>query len=191
MLCFSKGCFIFLKDENTKKELLNNTNQAEYVIFTYITDHKRRLYNSVCQFRLSPNFVHDKNYTYLKYKKQNLIMSASFGKNLIMAFAYDKYFHPQKKDSLLLMLYLKELNKEIKKNFTDSKGEKTQLIILVYDDKDKEDWSILEKEGITIIDVNKLADIHSHYDEYTLPTNHPNAKAWRDIVPALAKELHL
>lgn len=179
-----------LKNEKTRNTLLNNISDAEYVIYTYIPDHKKRLYTDVCQFRCTPYFKPDKTYSHLTYST-NKDIHLSFAYSYFASFWHDKYLRKYKYDEKLLFLYLKEINSEVRKNFKNSKGKPTQFVILIYED-DNENWDVLkEKNGIIIIDLDQLTGVNLSDSKYRLADWHPNAKAWEVIVPVLAKELNL
>ena len=90
---------------------------------------------------------------------------------------------------------MKEINREIKKKFSD----KTQMIILVYDDFDSDfdnsnpEVQNLKQEGIKIVKLSDITDIDVQSLEYrrSETDDHPNNKAWHVIAPALAEKLNL
>lgn len=90
----------------------------------------------------------------------------------------------------LVLLYFKELNSEIKKQFKNS-----ELVVFVFDGE-KSDftiWENLRKEGINVIFLSELTDKKIYAaPEYMIADGwHPNEKAWELVSPLIAKKLNL
>ncbi len=175
-----------LRNPKVYPKLLNNNNHVRYFIYTYIPSHKKRLY---ANFRYQdPLFKNINNH--LVYHQNELINRSFFLHNMALFYAENLSNHNE--DFKLLKLYFKEINRTIQSKF-DNFDENSKLVILIYGDTDNFNWSELESDGIIIINLDELLGIHlSLNKEYTLKDGqHPNAKAWEVIVPALVKELKL
>ena len=92
-----------------------------------------------------------------------------------------------------MVLYLKEINREIKNTF-DNNGKETRFIILVYEEYGNENWSDLKKENIQIIKLEELSDIINVNE---LPwiiwegNCHPSKLVWETVLPELIKKMDL
>ncbi len=182
---------LYLLRENfkiTKNEILKNNLTFEYVIYTYIPDHKRRLYvnlitNSIPYYKINKNnkleFI---NYFFLR----KTYLYKSFTELL---FAY-KDKHNIEEVNNLFTIYMKEINDEIKSKFSYGNNKKAKFVIFVYERDDSINWDVLKKEGIIIIQASDLG-LNLDDEKYRFKDRHPNAKAWEVIVPALAKKLNL
>ena len=85
----------------------------------------------------------------------------------------------------LLLLYFKEIQKEIKTKYPNS-----QFVIYIYDyysDLNNNDIKNLEKEGIKVIISNKNYNEKQYLD---FDNQHPNGRAWEEIADYLGKELN-
>lgn len=170
-----------LQNENLIKRIHKT---PQYIIYTYIPDHKRRLYVPLAF--LNANYKPINNYTDLQFYTPIMPIYKSFIYETIMNKLYKNNLIAKEKTEKFFNLYIKKINEEIKKLF----GEKTQLVILVYYENEKENWDIIKKEGITVINI--LEDWNINTQEVRFKGNdqeHPNAKAWETIVPELVKEL--
>ncbi len=189
MCCASPREMLFiLRDDKTRNNLLPNLKYVKYVIYTYITDQKRRLYTDVCQFKYTPSFKADNKFTQLKHYQKNRLSALSFANNCINAFYYDKFEKKSKQSQNLLFLFFKEINNEIKKHYNDTTGAAPRFILLVYDDYDNLDFEQLKEQGITVINANELVNTDLSDKKYKNSSWHPNALAWELIVPALIKQ---
>ena len=169
------------------KELIKKIyKEPEYIIYTYIPDHKRRLYVPLAF--LNANYKPIKNYTELKYYTPIWYIYKSFIYETIMNKIYNNKIIPNERINKFFNLYIKKINEEIKKQF----GNNTKFIILIYYGADSHNWNEVEKQGIKVINLNSSYNIDTQQPEYKGTDNeHPNAKAWEVIVPALVKELDL
>ncbi len=177
--------------EYIKEELLNNNLCFEYIIYTYIPDHKRRLYVNIVQNDI-PHYKiiqkHDKEY--LQFVNYNFLTKTYIYKEIMeLAYKYKKKYN-QKDIFDTFVIYMKEINKEIQSKFTIN-NKCPKFVILVYEEDGTENWDILKQDNIIIIKVKEDLNIDIDKKEYKLLDNHPNAKAWQVIVPALVKELNL
>lgn len=173
-----------LRNDTLRKKLFNNQNNFEYIIYPYISDHRYRLYTDIKPYTYSPYFKETKNG--LKFYEKNKIIGNSY---IYKKFLHLKYANINDTEAFrLFCVYMKEINKEVKKHFPN-----TKFVILVYEDYLNENWNSLKEYGIVIIKVKDMLDIDVKSPEYTIsPTDvHPNKKVWEIIVPGLAKELEL
>ena len=100
----------------------------------------------------------------------------------------DEYSYSPEASKLLLFHFL-ELNKEVKKNFKNSK-----FVIFVYngDEFIKKIEDRLKDDGVKIIYLSDISSINVKDKQYVLEDGeHPNAQAWSVVVPLLSKELNL
>lgn len=169
------------------EEMLNNlTNKviAEYVIYTYIPDQGQRIFSDR---RLPSPYFQNINNSCLEYTEKNKIIHSSFFIRFIKNKFYKLYKHFNKEKNFeTLCLYFREINKEVQQKFG------ANLVILVYDDKEKYNWEILEEDNITILKASEITNTNLNSTEYKIPNDpHPNAKAWEIITPKLVKSLKL
>ena len=175
--------YIF-RNDNLRNKLLNNQDNFEYVIYPYISNHRYRLYTDIKPYTYSPYFKETKNG--LEYYEKNKLIANSYIYKKFLDWKYSEIYYTEA--FRLMCVYLKEINKEIKKHYPN-----TKFVVLVYEDYLNEKWNILEKEGIIIVKVKDIANIDVKSPEYTISPKdfHPNAKAWQVIVPKLVEELNL
>lgn len=168
-------------------ELMNKITQTpEYIIYTYIPDHKRRMYVPLAF--LNANYKPINNYSNLKYYIPNKFIYKSFMYETTMNSLYKYNIIPKERSEMFFNLYMEEINNEIKRRF----GDKTKFIILIYYGEESHNWNTIKDMGIKVIDINTLWNIDTQQPEYKgFDQEHPNAKAWDVIVPALVKELDL
>ncbi len=165
-------------------------NNVEYVIYTYIYDHNRRIFTNIKP--LAPKFKKQKDGS-LKYIKGHNFIDLLFIKRSLKELLFDKGIYPnQKLTDETLILYINEINKAIHKKFKN--GEKqTKLVVLVYSNDEIEPLNNIEKNNkdIIILKLNDLADIDIFSDKYTIIDEHPNKKVWEILVPIISKKLDL
>ena len=172
--------------------------KPEYVIYVYIQSHIPRMYMG------GSGYLN----RYIYYKKNN----SDYGKKLkrdyfreIFARPYLIYNlnienknkiseNPTIKDLSLLKLYFLEIKKEMESRW----GNDFKFVILLYEkesyiNKIRPIFPELEKNGIEIIDINKLSNINFKKKEYQISDNnpHPNEKAWEEITPLVVNKLGL
>ena len=173
-----------LRDKKLRNNQLNNQKDFKYIIYPYISHHLFRLYIDTKSYTCSPYYKQTKDGLEF-YRKNPQICNLYTYKKLLEL----KYSQINNKESFkLFCLYMKEINKEIKENFNN-----TKFVILVYEDYIGQNWQLLEKEGVIIIKVKDLIKTEIIQPQYTISETdiHPNAKAWETIVPELIKELNL
>ena len=173
-----------LRNDEYRTKLFGNRTDFEYIIYPYITHHKYRLYQNTLQYVVTPSYK-VKNEE-LVYSPQNKVLAISYLYRKFLELRYSKI--NQVSAFKLHSLYMKEINKEIKKYFPQ-----TKFVILIYEDHLNEDRSNLEKEGITIIKATDILDTNINKLEYKISAEnrHPNEKAWELLIPSLIKKLNL
>jgi len=177
-----------------QKELYNELPEPEYVIFTFISDHCRRL----------QKIIYDAWYgAYLRYKigKDGGLVQV----NPVLEPLWKFYFVKLWLTYLEFSIRLKESEHDknfnlMKKIFIESKKLLEQhypdvkFIILKYNGNDGFDrwfietkrWNELKECGFIIIDADGLIGKDLHNTEYLDKDNyHPNKKAWVEISRAL------
>lgn len=173
-----------LRSDEYRKKLFGNKTDFEYIIYPYISHHRFRLYQNTLQYAITPSYK-VKN-EHLVYNPQNVILANSY---LCRKFLELRYFNINQCSAFKLhSLYMKEINREIKKHFPQ-----TKFVMLIYEDHLNEDRTELEKEGIIIKKANDLTNANINSEKYKLSgiNSHPNEKAWELVIPALVKELNL
>ena len=176
--------YMLRNDKFLNSGLLKNR-KAQYFIYINIPSHRNRLYANFRPF--VPTFKPVNNR--LKYYR-NFFKERSFLYYQVMFF-YTNHLMNEKKAFNDLKLYINEINRAIQNKF-DNYDSPSKLVILVYGNFSNDDWSELNNENIIVIKINDMLGFDIMDTKYTIEdNNHPNAKAWDVIVPALAKELNL
>lgn len=176
-----------LRNDDLRSKLFDNRTDIEYVIYTYISHHLYRLYKDIRPYTYSPYF-RVKN-SELEYYKPNFLIAKSY---LYRKYTDLKYTEEDLStingSHDLFFIYMKEINKEIKKHFPNAK-----FVIIVYDDLTQNDWDKIEKEGIKVIKVSNLSDKDFKSIEYRQSANnyHPKAIVWRILIPKIVGILNL
>ena len=157
---------------------------TEHVVFIYIPDHKRRLIISSLRTD-SPHFKVVKS----KNGEKDLKFYIPFN-NIRKTFTYKYLTYGLKLPDIvsyylddLLILYFKEINKEIKTNFP-----KADFSIFVFSkDFDEKVITSLNEIGVKII----FSDKNYENEKYVaFDKAHPNKRAWEEITDYLGKELN-
>ena len=154
--------------------LIDNDTHIKHVIYNYMYWHL-----DFCRRNTCPYFkTKDNNHLILN---KNQIYNSEIYKAIKNTIKYKSFNE--------FILYMKEINKEIKKNW----GYNTQFTVLVIQENGVEDWQKLKQEGINVIKLNDIIGFNINTKEYAISNtnDHPNEKAWKVIVPALVKELDL
>lgn len=176
-----------LRNDNLRSKLFDDRTDIEYVIYTYISHHLYRLYKDTRPYTYSPYFK-VKN-SELEYYKPNFFIANSY--------LYRKYtdlkYTEENLSTIngshdLFFIYMKEINKEIKKHFP-----KAKFVIIVYDDLTQNDWEKIENEGIKVIKVSDLSDKDFKSIEYrqSITNYHPKAIVWEILIPKIIDILNL
>ncbi|MBQ4077841.1 hypothetical protein IJD15_01500 [bacterium] len=174
--------------------------EPEYVIFTFINDHFRRLY--VLTFMRGHMLNEDFN---LRYKEKD--------EKLIQIKNQNHFFNFIKRLYLTNIIYnnlyiekiklkypnYKEYHNFALKHFIQSKKEmekywdNTKYVVYFYDSfyKDDELKEKLEKENFTVITNKELTSEDITNSKYMTADYHPTEDAWNLLVPKLAERLNL
>lgn len=175
-----------LHQKDIIKKLIEDRSNVEYVIYTYIPDHIFRLYYNLSE--LSPIYKLKDN-SKLIYKR-NTPYNVTFLSRELQRVKY-KYTSEEKRQKYF-SLYIKEINEEIKKNFK-FKDKNTKFVILIYYPEGIKDWNKISEldNNIITVNVSDIAQTDIYDDKYRISKDdiHPNAEAWKIIVPNLIKYL--
>jgi|GEM_PF-1301040 len=180
--------------------------EPEYAVFVYINDHLRRIYfntygldlrvyagykkngNSLIEY--VPKDIQMHRFNFMRKRTEERLYSSNLLKNEYK----DKHFN-------FLKLHLEETRKELQKRYPNIK-----FIIIKYPQKLLREgmvldtvkyafytdrWKELEDEGFIIYDLDKKLNVDITNDEYSLPDQHPNEKAWDVITEQLVKDFNL
>lgn len=173
------------------KEFYNIIPQPEYIIYTYIGDHIRRMY--------LPSVIFVREYYDIKYKNKNGILircqNNKFNKktiliNAIEDFLYEKelYHSNLKEKEILLKNHLLAAKKYVDINWPG-----TKFVIFAYlDTKELDDISgELKNAGFIIVNRKDIAPFDDFDTGFCLSNTdvHPNEHAWEYIVPRLTEVL--
>ncbi len=188
-----------LSDKNFKKEIPD----AEYVIYTFLNDHIKRMFISSIGFW--------QNYVDLNYRLKNgkLVERKEFLQLLYSSFLIKKYLvtkeqmEIEKECKNNLPLFLKIMQESVNtthKLYPNSKFVLVDVPEVHYKDKEYEEKKLpksvvseLEKMGIIYIDAedlvgHKFRNVDKFYAE---DKRHPNELFWDELTPALVKKLNL
>lgn len=164
--------------------------EPQYIIYNFIDDHPRRMYETCVPF---VNYYYD---IFYKIKNNKVVQTKYLNKFYSVEELKKKYyFHKIKEEKFrekqrqLLLLQLIECNNLIKQHWPDS-----EFIIFVYTNDDSllgEIKGELEQNGIRIIYRKDIAPYDDYDVRFSLSNKdlHPNEHAWEYIVPKLMKEI--
>lgn len=176
-----------LRNPQIRKEIVGDEEPIEFVIFTYIPGHEKRLFTDT----KVPKFKAIKKDTQLVPANSDLL----FKNHTFQYFVRNSklgYKIVRKRIPIISNLYFQEIRKEVYKNFPNSK-----FIILVYDyvgiDNRINNFELgIYANADKVLVLNDIVDIDLTSLDYKGEDKiHPNVKAWDHIVPALVKELNL
>lgn len=159
--------------------------EPEYLFYIFIENHLNR----INKFKIEPLYV-DFQPRYKLSNSKLFLMEPTIFDRLVLVENYQNNHHHY--DPTILYFYFKKANENIKKYWKN-----TQLVILKYPTSDDyktcnhEIWNIIKKEGILVLDVDKLTDVDLRDDKYKVDGWHPTAEAWDNVLPSLIKELKL
>lgn len=165
--------------------------QPEYIIYTFIGDHIRRMYiPSVIMVKEYNDIWYKKEQDHLTLKKQNKFTKEFICglkiKNLL--YNHNLYLNNTGQKEEFLKMHLLTAKKYVDENWPG-----TKFIILGYlDTKSLNNIKAdLEKAGFIVINRNDIAPFDDFDTKYCLSKTdvHPNEKAWEYIVPALMREI--
>ena len=185
-------------EQTTHKEVFENIPEPEYIIYTFIDDHFRRLYIS----HISPYDFLTKD-QYLNYELKNEKLIKKTNKNKIKTFISNTYIAKtireyqlqkfinnqrlsNKKIDFALLHFL-----ESKKNI-DNYWKNTKFIVFFYDDTtmNKILASKLEENGFITITSKELTKEDLSNEKYCFD-NHPTEEAWDLLTPLIVEKLEL
>ncbi len=190
-----------------KKSFYKEIKNPDCFIYVFIPDHVRRMYTYVFDTIDGYNLFYlryelkNKKLEEVKINKKNIFLGSSLYKEYQNMKSHDLYnnFKENKEKTELLKALFVESNKLLKTKYPDSR-----FVILKYDNSVNADqeryyldsgvWDDLKKEGMIIISTKELTDKNLALPDYTYNgeiDNHPNGKAWEEIVPSLVQKLKL
>ena len=179
---------------------------VDYVIYIYILDHLRRIYehkyghiNVYLGYEENNGKLIEKNPLTLQLNRFYLI--SNFFQNII----FSKIYLNKKNDDKnfdLIKLHFEEARKELQKRYPNVKFIiiKHPFGVMTSNDMDSysllnsyttKRWQELEDEGFLVYDLKDVLDVDITSDEYTFPDGHPNEKAWNIVTKKLVKDLNL
>ncbi len=180
---------------------------VDYVIYIYIFDHLRRIYehkyghiNVYLGYEEKNGQLVEKNPPMLQLNRFHII------KKLYTEYLFKKYYLSQKnkdKNFDLIKLHFEEARKELQKRYPNVKfiilkhpcdTERTPFEVGYYiiDSYTTPRWKELEDEGFIVKDLKTyIPNINFESQEYTFPDGHPNQKAWDAVAEKLVKDLNL
>lgn len=188
----------FLQDDNFYKKIKQ---PPEYVIYTYITNHQKRLNTNMYPY---PLWLSGYNLQY-KIKNDKLVIKQDWP-----AFIYEPFIMKK-----IYALFDKINNRETQKNinkrfeltnkiFLESKKlvedhyPNAKFVVIDYNfdyNFEKNDlpqlWDVLEKEGFIVLHTKDLIGRKFSLEETEIDEFHPSEKVWDLLVPALVKKLNL
>lgn len=178
-----------------KDDHFGDFSEPEYVIYTFIDDHVRRLFTpcnandniEFIEYKTENNDLIRKN-TPLKYLHSLYIF------NKLQNFLYNKFLkHQKENENMDLVIKYFEKSKELLEKHCPN----TKFIILLYPTGsnnyiNSNKWSELEEKGFIILNINDLTQKDMTKSEYKLADNvHPNAAAWEIITKSLKEKFIL
>lgn len=183
----------------THEKYLKNAENPEYIIYVFINDHIRRFY----MHQIWNPFETIENLRYkIKDGKVEKIKPVFFQfwnlytiKELQRYISWKNFENTSQEDLFLNFVdFMKEIKKVSSKKYPNAK-----FAILLYDDKiydcnkdfiNNSDWNLLRKEGFYVFDTKDLTDKDLSDLKYKSDDlYHPNAEAWKEVIPNLVKEL--
>ncbi len=163
--------------------------QPEYIIYTYIWDHIRRMYlPSVISCREYYDIRYENKDGVAVFKKMPRFHPAIFYK-IGNYFYFNNIIFNKKSNLNFYKLQLLTSKKLVEKNW---KG--TKFVIFLYQDTKQIEEIIpeLEQAGFIIIKRKDIAPFEDFDPEFSISDGqHPNEKAWDYIVPRLIKRLNI
>lgn len=170
---------------------VDDAKNVEHIIYTFIDDHIRRLYEPCA-------FFDDALLLYKKNNKTKLLKRNNFD-NIYWNFYYTRKIHKksilkkvsQYDDNVMdfLLYHFIESNNTIKEIF---KNAKFTIFVFDGDEKIKQLDNKLTQEGINIIYLSDISNVNFKDKEYISDkAGHPSETAWDIIVPILIKKLKL
>ena len=173
--------------------------EPEYVIYTHMNDHPRRLY--ILTFMAGHMLNEDFN---LRYKEKNGELIEIQNKNNFLNFVKRLYitneiYHFYVKHFVLSKNNLKNVYDFELKHFIESKKEmqkhwkNTKYVVLFYDKMYDDEYlkDKLKQDGFIVINIYELTTEDLTDKKYTIRDYHPNEAAWDLITPKVIEALKL
>lgn len=183
--------------QSKSKHLYKQVPEPEYIIFTHISDHFRRLY----LLSFDRGYMLEENLN-VRYKEKNgeLVQIKNIDPFLQMV---KRLYLTNKLHQLYVNKHiLRDLNSEnfhnfALKHFAESKKEmqkhwkNAKFVIFIYDDLYDNDEYIenLKKEGFIVIKYDEITNENMIAPKYRVRYNYPNEKAWDLLTPKIIEKL--
>lgn len=192
-----------LKNLKTNKTIENIN--PDYIIYTFITDQKRRLFffqGWPHDTGLYLRYEFDKNHNLVEIIPHNNIFWRSY---LVKTIQYkiqeNKIANEQKTDELMLKI-LSESTKIMKNRYPNAK-----LIMLLYSDADCKkgerdiypnnqfltdyEEKAIKDIGFKIVNIEEEMGFPPCTSEYKVDNHHPSAKFWNEFTPKLVRKFNM
>ena len=181
-----------IMDDSSKIYFSSTPIQPQYVIYTYIRDHRNRLFSVKDYFiDFSPYLTYEKINDRLVIKKYSI-----FQKLLFRSFIYRYFTDKYKKlddDFAYDMIYnlIIETKKELQKHYPNIKF----VVLEYYQEKnyieqENNMFEKLRKAGVIVISTKDLTNEDLLNPKYVEPDGwHPNPYAWELLVPLFVNKL--
>lgn len=167
---------------------------SEYIIYTFIYDHIKRLYKyQLAFFGVEAGLRYEiKDGKLQEIEPSFLPFYSLYTVRRIQAEIEKKEIANEDESFNLFLTILKESLKQAKKHYKNVK-----FVVLIYKDPwgenlTPEQIELIKKEGFIVIDAEKLIGHELTDKKYKLEDNiHPSEQAWNEVAPKLAKALKL
>ena len=174
---------LYLFKERDKTPIQKNQS-VKYVIYDYQIDLKQGIEN--CKRAVCPRFKQNPNNQTLDLEQNHLFYNSEIYRSLKNIKAKTK---SEMETTGIQILYLKEINKEIKKIY----GKDTQLVVLDTNEKHDKFLDKFDLGDIKLLKLDEMTNVNLNSPRYHISARdiHPNRKTWEVIVPLLVKKLNL
>lgn len=188
----------FMLYQVSNDEFYDIVPKPEYVIYVLIESHIARVNIGQNNIYTRYVFYSEKNDGGDKYLVRNYLKEIFYRSSLVYLIRtkmdYSRMRNKPKKHEIEKLEYhFIDAKREMEKRW----GNDIKFVVLFYDEKKyvtkmSSLISDLEKEGMIVVDINKLSNIDFKEEEYKLSGDtHPNAKAWEVLTPLLIRKLGL
>lgn len=181
--------FLYL---TSRDDFYNTVSEPEYLIYIYIEDHLNR----IDKFKVTPAAINFQP----KYKVSGnkLVPEKPHFYDTIFAvldFQYEYNYRNHIDSDETLKLYFEQAEQNIHEHWPD-----TKLVVLVYpmgmwersDQKSRKLWKELaDNYNYTVIFAKDLTDVDLTSEEYRVDGWHPNADAWKILLPKLIEVFNI
>lgn len=157
--------------------------KPEYIIYTIIKDHYRRLFSN--------SSANEPYYLTYSVKNNKLVKNPdSFLNRSLFVYLLKELYCEHHYDSKLVDFYILESQKAAKKLYPNVK-----FVVLNLDDiKELNDDKLLRDNGIQVVNVPKVSEtktIHELPEYWGDNSGHPSGKYWELVLPKVIKEIKI